>query len=334
MTWEKLVVLGLAGLAGYKGFKNVASGNARNEEAKDLTEQAEQRLSAAVAQRTKARDQAQAAVANLDERRRALDETLLRRAVTGIGRVRNVEVQGLTFGESLPCLANTALLQLPDATVQPAHVAASGGAAVVAGAAAGMFAFGATSKVARASTGTPISTLNGAAQKKATLARLGGGTKAEGGGGEDAGRLVLGATAGTVAFWAGSEVFKAKARATLAKARAGVAEADKAVAEMQAQVSIYQVISQMAGMFKDHLDALARRGTAIAADLEELVKDAGEDYRHYGAPQRRRYQQAYEFTSLFRQLLALPLVGNGDQPALETSPALLAAKKLLASSVR
>lgn len=75
MTWEKLVVLGLAGLAGYKGFKNVANGNARNEEAKELTEQAEQRLSAAVAQRSEARDQAQAAVAILDEQRRALDLT-------------------------------------------------------------------------------------------------------------------------------------------------------------------------------------------------------------------------------------------------------------------
>mgnify|MGYP000370182740 CR=1 FL=1 len=47
MTLEKLVVLGLASLAGYKGFKNVADGNARNEEAQDLTEQAEQRLSLA-----------------------------------------------------------------------------------------------------------------------------------------------------------------------------------------------------------------------------------------------------------------------------------------------
>lgn len=333
MTWEKLVVLGLAGLAGYKGFKNVANGNARNEEAKELTEQAEQRLSAAVAQRSEARDQAQAAVAILDEQRRALDETLVRRAGTCIGRVRNVEVQALTFGESLPRLANTALLQLPDATVQPAHVAASGGAAVVAGAAAGMFAYGATSKVAWASTGTPISTLNGAAQKKATFARLGGGTKAAGGGGEDEGRLVLGTAVGTVALWAGSEVFDAEARENLAKAKAGVAEANAAVMEMQAQVSICQVISQMAGMFKDHLDALAQRGTVIAADLEELIENAGDDYNHYDAPQRRRYRQAYEFTSLFRQLLALPLMGKGDQPAPETSPALLAAKQLIASSV-
>ncbi len=333
MSWEPILALLVSGLFGYKGAKNLAEGEARNTEAKALTEQAERKLNDAEAQRKKSRDEAQVSLSSLDEQRRTLDETLVRKAVSCIGRVRNVDVKSLAIGESLPSLSSTALLKLPDAAIQPVDIVKSGGTAIAAGVLAGMATFGATSKIARASTGTPIDDLQGAPRKKATLARLGGGTKEEGGGGEDGGRLVLGITASTAALWAGSIVFEAKALVNLASAKTGAAAADKAVAEMQTQTSIYQVINQMAALFKDHLESLKRRGVVIAADLEKLLTDAGEDYNHYDTQQRNRYRQAYEFTSLFCQLLALPLVGTEDQPDPETSPALLAAKNLLDSSV-
>lgn len=333
MSWEPLLALLVSGLFSYKGAKNLAGGEGHNAEAKALTEQAETKLNAAEAQRKKARDEAQVSLSALDEQRRKIEETLVRKVVTCIGRVRNVDVKSLTIGESLPSLSSIALLKLPDTAIQLVDVAKSGSAAIAAGAFAGIATFGVTSKIAHASTGTPIADLRGAPRRKATLSRLGGGPKANGGGGEDGGRLVLGITASTAALWSGSVIFEAKARVNLANAKTGAAVADRAVAEMQTQVSIYQEINQMAAMFEEHLGALRRRGVVIAADLEKLLKDAGEDYKHYDTQQRDRYRQAYEFTCLFRKLLALPLVGKGDQPAPETSPALLAAKKLIASSV-
>lgn len=331
---ELLVALAFSVAAALRGKTNYSNANRRNEEATALLEEAQKQVDTAMAERDRAADQAQAAVSAMDARRQTLDASLLQGAVRIISRVRNVDVQALMVSEPMLRLTNTALVHLPDASVAPVHIVTSAGAALAAGGAASAVLYGATAQLAHASTEAPIYSLNGAARQKATLARIGGGTKAEGGGGEAAGRLVLGATAGAVGWWASSAIFDTNARLNLAKARAGAAEAAKAAEEIRVQASIYGVISRMAGMFTEHLTALAERASMVTADLERLLKDAGEDYRQYDVLQRQRYQQAYEFIGLLRKLLALPLVGSDGSPSPDASPSLLAAQRLLEIKVR
>lgn len=84
------------------------------------------------------------------------------------------------------------LLDWKKASVQAVEVLGGLVSSAASGAATAASAYGLVGMLASASTGTAISALSGAAATNATLAWLGGGTLAAGGGGVAAGTLVLG----------------------------------------------------------------------------------------------------------------------------------------------
>ena len=112
-------------------------------------------------------------------------------------------------------------------------LAARGVDAVGTGIAASSATVGLVGLFASASTGAPIAGLTGAAAQSATLAWLGGGSLAAGGGGMAAGTVVLGGIAlapmllvGGFALASQGEKALSEARAIRARAREAIAEAD------------------------------------------------------------------------------------------------------------
>ncbi|MBD8000620.1 hypothetical protein [Phocaeicola faecium] len=112
-------------------------------------------------------------------------------------------------------LGNVTISKFDNEEIKRVSVGASvligglGGAAL--GTAGGFAASGATTAavmaLGTASTGTPIATLGGAAAIKATLAALGGGSLASGGGGIALGSMILGAAALGVGLLIGGAIF-------------------------------------------------------------------------------------------------------------------------------
>ncbi len=126
----------------------------------------------------------------------------------------------------------------------------------------------AVSALAAASTGTAISSLSGAAATNATLAFLGGGSLASGGGGMALGAAALNfVTLGPAIFVSGLMVAGQGEKAKT-KAREHEATVNIAIAEMQATKTAFDAIVARAEELGTLLDQLVARGTS-ALDLLE-----------------------------------------------------------------
>ncbi|MBD2123651.1 hypothetical protein [Trichocoleus sp. FACHB-262] len=120
-----------------------------------------------------------------------------------------------------------------------------GGAKAVGAAAAGYGgAMGLATSVGVASTGTLIGSLSGAAAWNATLAWLGGGSLAAGGGGMALGSLVLGGITVGPAVFIGGFVLAGEGEKALTKAREYEAEANAAIAKIHAAKAFMGQVNQ------------------------------------------------------------------------------------------
>ncbi|MEL6458960.1 MAG: hypothetical protein AAFQ91_12000 [Cyanobacteria bacterium J06621_15] len=146
-----------------------------------------------------------------------------------------------------------------------------GGIKAVGGAAAG---YGGAMSLATsfgvASTGTAISGLSGAAATNATLAWLGGGSLAAGGGGMFVGSIVLGGITVGPALMIGGFVFASQGEKALTKAREYEAKVNKATAEIDGVSDFLEQVKQRIYELGYLLKSLNERATDGLNELESL----------------------------------------------------------------
>ncbi|OLL76882.1 hypothetical protein Ae168Ps1_5302c [Pseudonocardia sp. Ae168_Ps1] len=170
--------------------------------------------------------------------------------------LKNVELGALTEIHLPPATDLPLREDAPAATIRGVHglAAAAGGAAV--GAGAGSAAFAGVGAFAAASTGTPIASLSGAAATNATLAWLGGGSLAAGGGGVAVGSLVLTGVVAAPVLIAGTGFVVWKGRRDLRDQRAVAVQ----LAEQEAVMSREE----------QRCDAVLRRSRLLRTALADL----------------------------------------------------------------
>lgn len=135
-----------------------------------------------------------------------------------------------------------------------------GGAA--AGTAGGFAAAGATTSavmaLGTASTGTAISTLSGVAATNATLAALGGGSIAAGGGGMALGSAVLGGATLGVGLLVGGIIFNVTGSKLSDKADEAYIQAKRTEKEVNTIVAYFDELTAAAKIFKDNIDKVEK----------------------------------------------------------------------------
>lgn len=143
-----------------------------------------------------------------------------------------------------------------------------GGAKAFAAAAAGYGgAMGFATSVGVASTGTLIGSLSGAAAWNATLAWLGGGSLAAGGGGMALGSVVLGGITVGPAVLIGGFVLAGEGEKALTKAREYEAEVNTAIAKIEAAKEFMQQVKRQITELSDLVESL---NTYAVLGLNEL----------------------------------------------------------------
>lgn len=158
---------------------------------------------------------------------------------------------------------------------------------------------------AAASTGTAISTLSGAAATNATLAFLGGGSKASGGAGKAAGAAALNfVTIGPATLVSGfvvaAQAKKAKTKASENEARIGVA-----IAEMQRKKATFDAVIARAKELGKLLDELVVRATSAL----DLLESEPFDPAHNAV----QFQQALTLAMAVRDIATTKVVNeSGD----------------------
>lgn len=132
------------------------------------------------------------------------------------------------------------------------------GSSAVAGALAGLGAYGSVPLIATASTGTAISTLSGAAATNATLAWLGGGSLAAGGFGISGGMIALGGIVAGPALAVSGFMLASKAEKALTQAHEYRAQVDKAIGQLD--------------LVEEGLHGLQKNADEMQYALDEMVK--------------------------------------------------------------
>lgn len=185
----------------------------------------------------------------------------------------------------------------------------AGSAAAGYGAGAGVTAAAGTFGVA--STGAAISGLSGAAAESATLAFLGGGSLAAGGGGVALGAVALNfvtigpglLVGGLVAQIQGAKA-ATKARETQAKVRIEIAKLDELATLLKA---VRERISEVSSV----LSALTKRGVAALDLLESELFDPQQHAEHF--------QQAMVLAVAVRDAAAIPVVDEAGAMTTESA---------------
>ncbi len=186
------------------------------------------------------------------------------------------------------------------------------------GAALAFGAYNGTMMLATASTGTAISTLGGAAATNATLAWLGGGSLAAGGGGMALGTAVLGgivagpalAIFGHIVGSKGEEALN-NARSNRERARTIAADADKAVTQLDA---IGQVTSLANGTFS----AVTTRLRRTVRELEKVISNEGEDFGAFSSASRETVLRTVKFAQLIKAMIDTPILDEEGRLILST----------------
>ena len=148
-----------------------------------------------------------------------------------------------------------------------------GGAAF--GTAGGFAAAGATTSavmaLGAASTGTAITSLSGVAATNATLALLGGGTLAAGGGGMALGTAVLGGATLGIGLLVGGIVFNATGSKLSDKADEAYSQASRTEKEVNKIVGYFDELSSVGEKFKASLSQIEEQYRKRLATLDHVV---------------------------------------------------------------
>ncbi len=156
---------------------------------------------------------------------------------------------------------------------------ATGGS--VGGALAAYGAYSSVMALGTASTGTAIGTLSGAAATNATLAWLGGGSIAAGGGGMALGTAVLTGVAAGPAILIAGWYMGSKASQNLDNAHSNLAEAKKFRADVNAAVALTDGIRKVADKSAEILSELRKVSRRNVNKLKEIIAEQGTNYAEY-----------------------------------------------------
>ncbi len=182
------------------------------------------------------------------------------------------------------------------------------GAGLTGGAATAFGAYSGTMMLATASTGTAISSLGGAAATNATLAWLGGGSIATGGGGMAVGMAVLGGLVAGPALAIFGSVIGNKAEVELNNARSNEMAAgtyrDAVIGVIQKMQTIAKV-TLLASQTFSTISGLLRHANR---NMQEVIDRSGTSFKSYTPQEKSVIFGAVKTVQLLKVLIDLPIL--------------------------
>lgn len=190
-----------------------------------------------------------------------------------------------------------------------------GGAA--AGTAGGFAAAGATTSAVMAlgcaSTGTAISSLSGVAATNATLAALGGGSLASGGGGMALGASVLGGATLGVGLLVGGVIFSVTGSKLSEKADEAYSQARRTEREVDKIVEYFMKLKEAANKFYDSLVSVESQYMIRLDRLDELVNVKNKkEWCEFTANEKKMTENTILLVGLLYKMCKVQLVLKDD----------------------
>ena len=277
------------------------------------------------------RQNTQSALEALGRRKETLYKDGVIPAYRTIERIKNIEDDIDDLDAGVPLLGDfkSKIRQLKEVALRMDDALGGGAAALGSGALAGVAAYGSVGLLGAASTGTAISGLSGAAATNATLAWLGGGAVAAGGGGIAVGTAVLGGIVIGPALLVGSLMLASKAEEKKENARSNLAEARQKAEFMKTVEVATRTIGAKA---RDVDQTLRRLGDFLDPELKllsALVLQGETDYRRYSRADRASVVRCCSIVVTAVNLLEAPLLDKEGAITKKIRLTLRQAKKVM-----
>ncbi|MDD2729035.1 hypothetical protein [Malikia sp.] len=192
------------------------------------------------------------------------------------------------------------------------------GAGLGGGAALAFGAYNGTMLLATAGTGTAISSLSGVAATNATLAWLGGGTLAAGGGGMALGTMVLGGIVAGPALAIFGHILGNKGEEALNNARSNMEQALSIRAAATLTVSKLQAIEKITSLASQTFQQITIQLRHSTDALTEVIETYGNDYRTFNQASQETVHRAVKFAQLAKAMIDTPILDKNGNMILAT----------------
>lgn len=303
------VVLGAAVATGAVGAAKGIKGAMDTSEAKDIQYRAENILDEAKRILDNTKDETTKSIIKLGETKLKASANQINDFVTVFSKIKDVDLKDSIGLEELKRLniKEGMLGDMKDTAIGALDVLGGGLAGVGAGALLGWGAYGGVMALGTASTGAAIGGLSGIAATNATLAWLGGGALAAGGGGMALGSMVLGGIVAGPALLLAGGVFGAKAKEKLNDAYSNLAEARKISEELTTAKIELATIGKKSRQFDNLLKKLVKQFEYTIKNMEELTSKEI-DWKKYSDQEKRLVAMSVKYAQMVKGMIDMPLL--------------------------
>jgi hypothetical protein len=312
-----LIIAGGAALYGaYKGV----SGAIDQSDASDINTDARNKVDKANREVEEQRKSTSDSLEEYGKRKLRAFEGVIEDFLTTFGRLKNVELLNTPELDKLKMEDfSTKTLAGLRGDYQALKDAGLGlGAGVSSGAALAFGAYNGTMMLATASTGTAISTLTGAAATNATLAWLGGGSIAAGGGGMALGTMVLGGIVAGPALAIFGHIMGNKGEEALNAARSNLEQAQTIQKEAALIVTSLDAIKQVAVLANTTFSEVSRKLRRSVESLDDVIENYGDDFQAFSPDCREVVFKTVKYAQLIKAMIDTSILDADGKLVLST----------------
>jgi len=267
---------GLALAAAGTGIKKGFDANSKNNEAREIVEDAQERFEDAQERLERERVRLNSELKEFAKLKLSVFTSEINTLVTLVKQCKDAD--SVLKNENINFTAEE-IKELESSVSNSLEISAGLGKGVASGALTAMGAYGSVGMLATASTGTAIGGLSGAAATNATLAWLGGGSLAAGGGGMALGTAVLGGMVAGPLIAVTGFVMNSKAEKNLTEAYEYESEIDIGIEKIDYSIeeytSIYKYIDELSIVihkFREHFNDVHKQLNNVSLKNRVLAK--------------------------------------------------------------
>ena len=298
-------------VAAYGGKKTLDGINMKNE-AERINKEAKEIADNATQSRENTRIATNDSLKNFGKTKLSIMSENMRDFVDNFSQLENVHFKNSVMLDELRGFdpQSRDFLEMKNDSFKASELATGGLGSLAAGTLTAAGAYGAVGAFATASTGAAISGLAGAAATNATLAWLGGGAIAAGGGGMITGTLVLGGLVAAPALVIGGLFFSAKAEKALNEAKENLDKASYYEQEVRNLCTAMNAIKEKADQIDDLLKDLDYKFYDAVSAMINTIEYAGTDFSTYSSDEQDDVMRAAQLAKTIKIVIDTPLINQ------------------------
>lgn len=300
---------GIAAVTGVVGAAKGVKGALDTKEANEVQQRAERRLKIAQSKVEKSKAETNKAIQSLGEEKLHVCANQVNEFVDVYSKIKNVQLTDSLGIDELKKLNITDgnVREMKETALSAIGVLGSGVTGIGAGVLLGWGTYGGVMALGTASTGAAIGGLSGVAATNATLAWLGGGALAAGGGGMALGTVVLGGIIAGPALLVAGGLFGSKAKEKLNNAYSNLAEVRKIEAEIDTACAELKVVADVSMQINGLLKKLGEVSMKANYQMKQVVLN-GTDWKKYTDDEKKTVVVAMKAVQAVKAVVDTPLL--------------------------